>query len=77
MGGSHETKFLATVDPIIVFFATDKGERRSGMDRRQFSYHGHIPERRSGQDRRNGAQRTKNVHLDKKGLSIEPYRAES
>lgn len=30
----------------------DNGGRRSGIDLRQFSYSGHIPERRSGNDRR-------------------------
>jgi len=30
----------------------DTGGRRSGTDRRQFSYSNHIPERRSGLDRR-------------------------
>ena len=33
---------------------TDHGERRSGIERRQFSYTQHIPERRSGKDRRLG-----------------------
>jgi hypothetical protein len=28
------------------------GDRRSGIERRRFSYSAHIPERRSGQDRR-------------------------
>ncbi len=30
---------------------------RSGIDRRQFSYSYHIPERRSGKDRRRGFDR--------------------
>lgn len=30
---------------------------RSGIDRRQFSYSYHIPERRSGKDRRRGPNR--------------------
>lgn len=30
----------------------DNGGRRTGLDRRQFSYSGYLPERRSGQDRR-------------------------
>jgi hypothetical protein len=30
----------------------DQGGRRSGRDRREFVYFGHIPERRSGIDRR-------------------------
>jgi hypothetical protein len=33
------------------------GERRSGIDRRQFTYSSHIPERRSGKDRRSGLDR--------------------
>ncbi len=32
-------------------------DRRSGFDRRQFSYAGHIPERRMGETRRNGIDR--------------------
>ena len=31
-----------------------KVDRRSGKDRRQFSYTAYIPERRSGTDRRKG-----------------------
>jgi hypothetical protein len=31
----------------------DNGGRRIGIDRRCYSYSGHIPERRSGNDRRN------------------------
>ena len=31
----------------------DKGNRRSGIDRRHFTYLSYIPERRSGQERRN------------------------
>ncbi len=33
---------------------TDNGGRRSGIDRRQFSYSTYIPERRLGGDRRTG-----------------------
>jgi len=35
----------------------DNGGRRSGADRRQFSYAFHIPERRISPDRRSGADR--------------------
>ncbi len=35
----------------------DNGGRRLGIDRRQFSYYEHIPEKRSGKDRRNGLDR--------------------
>lgn len=32
---------------------TNEGDRRSGFDRREFSYTAYLPERRSGKDRRN------------------------
>jgi hypothetical protein len=35
----------------------DNGGRRSGIERREFSYDQHIPERRSGKDRRCGNDR--------------------
>jgi hypothetical protein len=35
----------------------DNGGKRSGIERRQFSYHPHIPERRSGKERRSGNDR--------------------
>ena len=35
----------------------DNDGRRSGIERRQFSYSFHIPERRSDQDRRSGLDR--------------------
>jgi len=35
----------------------DNGGRRSGLDRRQFTYAVHIPERRSGKERRSGVDR--------------------
>jgi hypothetical protein len=37
--------------------------RRSGVDRRTFSYTCHIPERRRGTDRRSGRDRRKNKRL--------------
>jgi len=37
----------------------DNGGRRSGGERRNYSYTLHIPERRSGNDRRNGSDRRK------------------
>ena len=36
---------------------TDNGGRRSGGDRRTYSYTMHFPERRSGEDRRKGKDR--------------------
>lgn len=35
------------------------GDRRLGIERRQFSYHLYIPERRSGKDRRSGMEQRK------------------
>lgn len=35
----------------------DNGGRRSGAERRNFSYTYYIPERRNGQDRRRGGDR--------------------
>ena len=35
----------------------DNGGRRTGIDRRQFSFTAHIPERRSGKERRSGLDR--------------------
>jgi hypothetical protein len=38
-------------------YIRDNGGRRLGIDRRQFSYDEHIPERRSLKDRRSGIDR--------------------
>ncbi len=38
-------------------FLSEKGGRRTGIDRRQFSYDAHIPERRFGLDRRDNKDR--------------------
>jgi hypothetical protein len=50
----------------------DNGGRRSGTDRRSFSYAVHIPEHRSGFDRRKGSdrrghQRSDTDHIIDKG----------
>jgi hypothetical protein len=37
----------------------DNGGRRSGKDRRVFSYAGYLPERRTGNERRSGLDRRK------------------
>ena len=42
---------------------SDNGGRRSGIDRRQFSYSGHMPERRSGEDRRSGGDRRQSPRM--------------
>lgn len=41
----------------------DNGGRRSGIDRRCYSYTGHIPERRSGFDRRKLEDRRQKVKI--------------
>ena len=46
----------------------DNEGRRSGIERRNFSYNFHIPERRSDNERRNGKDRrlrTKNIKIIK------------
>ncbi|MCF8060992.1 MAG: hypothetical protein K9M82_00610 [Deltaproteobacteria bacterium] len=47
----------------------DRGGRRSGKDRRQFVYSGHIPERRSGVDRRSGSDRRSGLDRRARGRS--------
>jgi len=44
------------LDQLIIL---DNGGRRSGGDRRNYSYTLHIPERRNGPDRRSGTDRRK------------------
>jgi hypothetical protein len=39
----------------MAFNLEDNGGKRSGIERRRFSYSDHIPERRSGEDRRKEA----------------------
>jgi len=39
----------------------DNGGRRTGIERRRFSYAIHVPELRSGKDRRNGNDRRNEV----------------
>ena len=46
--------------------AQDTGDRRSGIERRRFTYTIHIPERRSGEDRRSGLDRRKKLKNDHK-----------
>ncbi len=44
---------------------SDNGGRRSGIDRREFSYTTHIPERRSGKERRSGFDRRLKPRMSK------------
>jgi hypothetical protein len=41
----------------MALFIKDNGGRRLGVDRRQFSYNSHIPERKSGKELRSGRDR--------------------
>jgi len=46
-------------DILERLISLDNGGRRSGGDRRNYSYTLHIPERRGGNDRRRGEDRRK------------------
>ncbi len=45
------------IDILEQLIILDNGGRRSGGDRRNYSYTLHIPERRNGPDRRSGTDR--------------------
>ena len=47
------------IDILEQVIILDNGGRRSGGDRRNYSYTLHIPERRNGPDRRSGTDRRK------------------
>ncbi len=47
------------IDILEQLIILDNGGRRSGGDRRNYSYTLHIPERRNGPDRRDGGDRRK------------------
>jgi len=61
-------------DPKVFFSLPDNGGRRSGIDRRKFSYSAHIPERRQGPERRSGRDRRELISLaqrrNRNGLSV-------
>ena len=48
---------MAQHNPYEKYRLFDNGGRRSGGDRRSYSYSVHLPERRSGKDRRSGEDR--------------------
>jgi hypothetical protein len=48
----------------------DNGGRRLGVDRRQFLYTNHIPDRRRGEDRRSGLDRRDNIERRSEKLVI-------
>ena len=49
-------------------YILDNGGRRSGIERRMFSYTNYFSERRSGKDRRNGVDRRKERYIHRKGI---------
>jgi len=51
-----EENMIPSSTPLVF---PDNGGERSGIERRQFSYTSHIPERRTGKDRRNCDDRRK------------------
>ncbi len=52
---------VAVKETKVVFYFSDNGGRRSGVDRRQFAYDVHVPERRSGLERRSGMDRRNGI----------------
>jgi DNA-binding XRE family transcriptional regulator len=50
---------------VVASLIRDGGGVRSGLERRQYSYDQHIPERRSGKDRRNGLDRRLKPRISK------------
>ena len=53
----------------------DNGGRRTGVDRRQFSYSTYIPERRTEKERRSGSDRRKREDPEFPGMErrVFPY----
>jgi hypothetical protein len=49
---------------------TDNGNRRSGIDRREFSYTAYLPERRSDKDRR-GVSDHRSIQTNESRSNIE------
>ncbi len=49
--------YIANENKLVASFITDNGGKRLGLDRREFSYDEHSPERRSDKDRRSGLNR--------------------
>ncbi len=56
------------------FYIHDLGGRRSGHERRRFSYTEFIPERRSGKNRRNGQDRRNGLDAKTNHLQSEERR---
>ena len=50
---------MAMTNPYLKYMLIDNGGRRTGGDRRNYSYSIHLPERRESKDRRSGDDRRK------------------
>ena len=50
-------RIISDETEVMVSFIKDNGDKRLGLDRRQYSYDKHIPERRSNQERRSKLDR--------------------
>lgn len=48
-------------DPKVTSPYNNGGDRRMGIERRQFSYSDHIPERRCGEDQRSNGDRRSGI----------------
>jgi hypothetical protein len=59
--GEKEESMTPSNTPFVF---PDNGGERSGIERRQFSYTSHIPERRTGKDRRSSNDRRKILDPD-------------
>ena len=55
----NEAEMSGMHDDEKNWIVRNRRDRRSGFDRRRFSYADHIPERRIGQERRSGLDRRK------------------
>jgi hypothetical protein len=55
------------------FPAHDNGGRRSGKDRREFTYSDYTPERRSFKERRSGFDRRIKVYMEKIAMDRREY----
>ena len=56
-------KQVAKKGSEVVASLSDNGGRRAGIDRRQFSYDAHVPERRSGMERRSSVDRRNGLFM--------------
>jgi hypothetical protein len=60
----------AKPEPLILSDG-DNGGRRSGVERRKFSYTLHLPERRTGGDRREPEELRKTSHKEPEAGSLD------